>query len=709
MAKKDRSSFFSNFNLFKSKEELEIEGSIETIIADLKKKQTLNSEKNTLDLFEKILNPEQKTELSKKSKDTLNSVVASISSDEMINLDTKDRKDLYNVFRFIHKNIPQMSAATTILVENILSPDEMFKNVFQINQLTTFSNDKNLEQKDDIEKEKNRIKTIISNYSLEKKSFSIISNTLVCGDYFLEIYNLLEQADALLTENSNPKLIINELKSELISETTDLVSIITEEKDSKIDKEKTKDYLISLIEDEIIEFETETDSDLDSLSEALKKDKESNTKENKEDNKEALNFRQNILRYHEPENIIKVEIEGVNFGYLIIKPKTVNSSTKNNIFANYGNTIFNNGQTSSLVSKFASSMLEKIGKKINKNFLKNNEEFSKIIVSLLNEKKGAKVRFVSPDKIIHFKNESTAGANRYGESLYDQGLLIAKQYLALMISFSIFLITRAPDKRIIKVEVGADNDASAAVQNMVKALKQKEVSFSGLGTLDALPDTLTAFDDIFVPTINGEAPIQIDTVPGQQNNVDLDYLENLRKQLVAVTTVPPSLFGDSDNSYHTTLSQENQRFARSVIRFQQQFAELFQALINGFYNAIYGSNIKFHSINFQQPTFLKVEQTANIIGQAQAICDFIVDAAGTDQNTQQPLIDKIDVAKIYAPNINWEEVENLIVRKKEKLKLNSLLPSNDNNADGTGTGTTTTARMGSDSDETTGEDPYNTD
>ncbi len=46
--------------------------------------------------------------------------------------DLGSRKDLYNTYRFLVKNIPQLNAALSIIVENIISPDEIFKEIILI-------------------------------------------------------------------------------------------------------------------------------------------------------------------------------------------------------------------------------------------------------------------------------------------------------------------------------------------------------------------------------------------------------------------------------------------------------------------------------------------------------------------------------------------------------------------------------------------------
>ena len=274
--------------------------------------------------------------------------------------------------------------------------------------------------------------------------------------------------------------------------------------------------------------------------------------------------------------------------------------------------------------------------------------------------------------MIHFKNEDGMVDQIYGSSIYAPIQFMAKQYLALLISNTIFTITRAPDRRKISVDVGTDGDAVGAIQEVIKALKQKEISISSLGGIDALPDTLTSHDDIFIPRVNGVSPVDIDVIPGQTNNVDNDYMDSIRKEMLGGIFVPPSLYGETENSYHSSLSQENQVFARTISRYQQQFEFPIFDLIAKLYKKIYNENISSHKLILSPPSFIKIEQTANLIAQSDSICEFIINAVGTDEN-QKARINKKDLAKVYATSIDWDHVESLIRLQENETKKQDLL------------------------------------
>ena len=119
--------------------------------------------------------------------------------------DANNRKDLYNTYRFLVKNIPQLNAALSIIVENIMSPDELFKEMikivpmndtFEVDSSIIFSNTKI---------ESNDINNIVNILGIEEKLFSWLSNCLLTGNTYVEIIDSREATSCLLYTSPSPR------------------------------------------------------------------------------------------------------------------------------------------------------------------------------------------------------------------------------------------------------------------------------------------------------------------------------------------------------------------------------------------------------------------------------------------------------------------------------------------------------------------------
>ena len=155
--------------------------------------------------------------------------------------DIKNRKDMYNTYRFLVKNIPQLNAAIDILVENILSPDEIYKEVFRITPIEsnivfdaeTIGSESRIEAMD--------INNILNLLQFEDRLFSWLANCLLVGNTYVEIIDTEKVTTTYLAENkiiestNNPDFIKNEEKNkrELMSKRFQLLDI-KEESNNKI-------------------------------------------------------------------------------------------------------------------------------------------------------------------------------------------------------------------------------------------------------------------------------------------------------------------------------------------------------------------------------------------------------------------------------------------------------------------------------------------
>ena len=80
----------------------------------------------------------------------------------------------------------------------------------------------------------------------------------------------------------------------------------------------------------------------------------------------------------------------------------------------------------------------------------------------------------------------------------------------------------SPDKGIIKI-------------------KGKEVKISDLNSFDTILNNVGRFHDYYIPQIDGQKTVDIDSTPGQQVDTDDQLLEDLRKDMISGMGIPASL------------------------------------------------------------------------------------------------------------------------------------------------------------------------
>lgn len=422
--------------------------------------------------------------------------------------DLGSRKDLYNTYRFLVKNIPQLNAALSIIVENIISPDEIFKEIFRIVPVNNnYVKDSDLIVSN-TKIEAMDVNNIINLMGIEENIFSWFSNCLLTGNTFIEIIDseiaintyfaedtgyLTSKNDKFVNKMNENRKLSEEAKLNYlnIKKDNDIFMFVEDESNNQVKDANISEYTFikNIMESNIFNIEEAGSNDTSTIKSfqnskryktqerifkdfrdmVFNNDLELEEKERKrrvgrpsredlaksiekDGNEEYKSKLQNlILKQHNTENVIRLSNSGFLLGYLIVKEKNIDAGIQNKIFGSIGNTIdLSNEKNKNTSNKLADIIIDKILDKYKNEFTSNgidksdidNTDVRKTIASIITEKKSVNIRFVPPNAMIEFINYSEYGSKDYGTSLLDSCLFMAKYYLALLISYTIFNITR---------------------------------------------------------------------------------------------------------------------------------------------------------------------------------------------------------------------------------------------------------------------------
>ena len=291
---------------------------------------------------------------------------------------------------------------------------------------------------------------------------------------------------------------------------------------------------------------------------------EKQTKEEILANKRKGYVKGSYVKVLNPRKVIKIYKNGVTYGYYLIETlddSIARDKKKRDVALSLANTF--QVKTTADIDTMASGgangglnnidpktklildvFMKNIATRLDKKFIEKNDEFKEIIYNLMRQdyiiKKKIKVTYLSPEEVIHFYvnlNEEDG----YGRSVYDPILWTAKLYLSLMIANLMLKLTRSADHRTFYIETGLSNDIEGAVQQMIRDIKGKEVKISDLNSFDTILNNVGRFHDYYIPQIDGQKTVDIDSTPGQQVDTDDQLLEDLRKDMISGMGIPASL------------------------------------------------------------------------------------------------------------------------------------------------------------------------
>ncbi len=174
-------------------------------------------------------------------------------------------------------------------------------------------------------------------------------------------------------------------------------------------------------------------------------------------------------------------------------------------------------------------------------------------------------------EIAHFRLLSDSNFLPYGKSMVENGRRIHKQLRLMEDAMLIHRITRAPDKRVFKVDVG--NIPPAEIDNymerIINGVKRSPLVDQKTGEYNMKYNIQNILEDYYFPVRGKDAGTEVDNLSGLQFNA-IEDIEYLLHKLMAAFKVPKSFIGyEEDTSGKATLAAQDVRFARTIERVQR--------------------------------------------------------------------------------------------------------------------------------------------
>lgn len=517
------------------------------------------------------------------------------------------RLQRYKMYESITGNINYCQRALQVLTDNIISPDDITKTSLEVTPV------KFLEDENDADSNVRNVIELIEKTKLEKALDIIIKNTLHFGDFFCEI---ADDKTALISRS----MIITENLESHNNDSGDFIRI----KEGGIDRNIFMDY------------STFT-----------------------EDNNKKISLNNINLLYYDPKRVVKIQSNmfPICFGYLIFPIVTIAPHL-----------MIQDQIINMICSNILKSMVNKIPNiDINNVDADDLKDTIKYMVKETDPSKMLNIRYVPPDKMVHFMIPSTKYFP-YGESIFDSSQLTAKMLIALEVALSIQRMNRSIEKRKVSVELGIQRDGRKAIELLKEEFKKRKISLDSFGTIDTIPSMIGSFEDVYVPQKDGKAFVDISPFSdaGAETRSKVEELKFLRDQIVAGTGVPPAYVGiDEQTSNRNMLTDESAQFARSIINHQKYFTHYFQELVQKMYALI--DPEKSITILDNVNVSLPAPKSLQFSRESEAMTNL----ANLVETLERIGIPKEYSKKKYLTSIDWKEVEKYQNEDKIDKSLNT--------------------------------------
>jgi len=638
------------------------------------------------------------------------------------------RSLLMNNYRIIRDHITECSQALDVYKNNIMSPDDFTKSIFNV---------KYDDPSDDKMKEKveSQLEDIFSKYELEDKTNKIIEDALLYGEAYVGVLSLETELNNMLSDPKMQDLNESELvekmnlidtsciNSKILSEDVNcnegqasILNEILNINENGLSEADAKNIIANMINENVkigsknelllekiaIEKDFENykihDTDINNNDDSVKK-----TKKKKNDNK-PMYLNGSFIQIFDPKKVIDLTVGGTCYGYYVIEGcdnELINQSylgqssgrqVTNQINMASNNTIASTNQTTTIsgnvpgindnqkVRIITDVFVNTIAKKIDKEFIRHNKKFKDFIYDLVKQdyitKKGIKITYFLPNEIIAFKVPA----------LYRKILFSAKLYLSVLTNDILVKLGRAHDKRLIYVNIGLDENYEQAISKVLQDIKTKEYKMDSLNDFQTILNLNPGrWDDYIMPSVNGDRPVEIETMPGMDTDLNSEFLDYLKNTMINGIGIPRNLI-DSFNEidFARTLSAQNGNFARDIVAYQKLLTTPFTILCRNLYknefrynndkesNVDKFVNMEYIKVSFPSPAYLNFTNLADQIQTVDGNAEFIAtqmippttDASKEDERVQL----KSMIVKDMLPGIDWDKYEEF----KKQLGIDNV-------------------------------------
>ncbi|RLG72345.1 MAG: hypothetical protein DRO11_02455, partial [Methanobacteriota archaeon] len=175
-----------------------------------------------------------------------------------------------------------------------------------------------------------------------------------------------------------------------------------------------------------------------------------------------------------------------------------------------------------------------------------------------------------PWEVVHWRLQSKGLNAKYGYSVTDAARWVWRRLVMLEDSALIYKLTRSAARFAFYIDV-ADMPQEEAIGfvNQVKAQHRRKKFINSSGKIDLSLNPMSPQEDFWIPSRGGRDATRIETIAGPDAQM-MDDVEYFRDKLLSSLKVPRSHLGFGGETSRASLSSEDVRFARTVMRIQRE-------------------------------------------------------------------------------------------------------------------------------------------
>jgi hypothetical protein len=216
-------------------------------------------------------------------------------------------------------------------------------------------------------------------------------------------------------------------------------------------------------------------------------------------------------------------------------------------------------------------------------------------------------------EVSHFRLLGNDMFLPYGASVIESARRIWRQLMLLEDAMLVYRITRAPERRVFKIDVGNvdPSEVEMYMEEQRRNLRTNQVVDPTTGRVDLRYNVFSIDEDFLLPVRGKESGTNIETLQGGQNTAAVEDVAYFQKKLFAALKVPKAYLSyDDETSSKASLAQLDIRFSRTIGTIQKtMLAELNKiAIIHLYACGFTGDDLLNFTLNLSNPSTVAQQQ-----------------------------------------------------------------------------------------------------
>jgi len=273
-------------------------------------------------------------------------------------------------------------------------------------------------------------------------------------------------------------------------------------------------------------------------------------------------------------------------------------------------------------------------------------------------------------EMAHFRLLTDVNYLPYGRSYIEPARKLFKQYVLMEDAMLIHRISRAPEKRIFYINVGAipPNEVENFMKKTITTMKKTPYIDEKTGEYNLKYNMQNMLEDFYIPVRGNDQTTKIDTTKGLEYN-GIEDVAYLRDKLFAALKVPKAFMGyEKDLTGKATLAAEDIRFARTIDRLQRiVLSELYKiALVHLYTQGYRGETLTNFELSLTTPSIIYDQERIALMKEK-------VDLAKNIMEAQLLPTDWIYHNVFHFSEDQFDEYRDLIIQDaKRKFRLGQI-------------------------------------